>query len=349
MAKPMAERKQLLIVDDTEIDRIILKSILNEEFVVHEANSGSMAFEYITKMRETLDAILMDISMPNIDGFDVLKFMRDKGVYDVPVFLITAEPTRENVEKALQFGVDEFISKPFEKEDLLRRLRSRLGVTPVYDPEKDDMNVTLEYISDLEAFYKSYMQNFGKTDTRCRVMVDLMRILLNKYSHYKGVDIGNETVELVSRAAYFCDIGEILIPDKRLQALIGQSATEEGGANLDHNVLGYNIIRLNRAKECGFFVEICSSMCLRHHERWDGKGYPDGIVGKNNSIYNQMARLMDAFEQRRSKFYGSSATPVKFVIKRLLNDDPGMVSQTVYDLLDDCEMEIMDYFLKNKV
>ena len=343
MARPQAEKKQLLIVDDTDIDRTILKSILNEEFIVHEANSGSMAFEFITRMREALDAILLDISMPNIDGFDVLKFMRDKGMNDIPVFLITAEPTRENVEKALAFEVDEFIGKPFEKNDLLRRLRSRLGVTPVYDPEKDDMTITKEYISDLEAFYQAYMKNFGKNDDHCRVMVDLMKILLTKYSHSKGVELDNNSIELISRAAYFCDIGEILIPDKRLQALIGQD-----GANFDHNLMGYNLVRLNRAKECSFFVEICSSMCLRHHERWDGKGFPDGIVGKNNSIYNQIARLLDTFEQRRSKFGGGSS-PVKFLIKRLLSDAEGMVSKPVIELMEESEAEIVDYFMRNKV
>lgn len=343
------EKKQLLIVDDTEIDRIILKSILSEEYAIHEAVSGSMAIEYISKINEQLDAILLDVSMPNIDGFDVLKFMRDKGIVDIPVFLITAEPTRDKVERALLFNVDEFIGKPFDKEDLLRRLRSRLGVIPVFDPAKDDINMTREYIADLEEFYRTYLGNFGKSDIRCRVMVDLMRILLNKYNHNtKGRELDSESIELISKAAYFCDIGEILIPDKRLQAIIGTAATPEGGAMLNHTLLGSKIIRLNRAKECSFFVEVCASMCLRHHERYDGEGYPDGIVGKNNSIYNQLCRLVDTFEQRRSKFYGSSATPVKFVIKRLLNDDPGMVSEEVYDLLDDCELEIVDYFLKNK-
>lgn len=344
------DKKQLLIVDDTEIDRVILKSILSDDYAVHEAVSGSMAFEYITRIREQLDGILLDISMPNINGFDVLQFMREKEINEIPVFLITSEPTRENVMKALEYGISEFIIKPFVRDDLLRRLRSRLGVIPVYDPEVDNIKVTREYITDLQVLYKTYLTNMGKSDTRYRVMTDLMQILLTKYNHStKGTELNSDSIELISKAAYFCDIGEILIPDRRLQAIIGQAAPGEGEGNLNHNILGSNLIRLNRAKECNFFVEICSSMCLRHHERFDGEGYPDGIRGKNNSIYNQMCRLLDAFEQRRSKFYGNSAMPVKFVIKRLLNDDPGMVSPKVYDLLDDCEIEIVDYFRKAKL
>ena len=166
------ERKRLLIVDDSEIDRIILKSILSKDFEVLEANSGNMAFEYITTQSDRLDAILLDIAMPHIDGFDVLKFMEDKGITTIPVFLVTAEPTRDNVERAMQYHIAEFIGKPFDQEDVLRRLRSRLGMTPEYNLKSEDLKETWAYISDLEAVYKSYLTNFGKDDTHYANMVD---------------------------------------------------------------------------------------------------------------------------------------------------------------------------------
>lgn len=336
------ERKHLLIVDDTEIDRIILKSILCTEFEVTEANSGNSAFEYITMQKDRLDAILLDISMPHIDGFDVLQLMKDKKIEGIPVFLVTAEPTRANVERALQYSVAEFIGKPFDKDDVLRRLRSRLGVLPKYDPQKGQMQETLKYIADLEGFYKSYLANFGKNDSHYKVMEDLMTILLNCYSrNSRGPRLEEDAVKLISKAAYFCDIGEIIIPDKRLQMLSGKAPQE---MHRYHTEFGANLIRLNRSEKCSFFVEVCASMCLHHHERFDGGGYPDHIVGKNNSIYNQLCRLVDEFEQRRSKFYGDKAKPVSFVIKRLINDDTGMVSPEVYSILEDCEKQIFNYF-----
>ena len=87
-------------------------------------------------------------------------------------------------------------------------------------------------------------------------------------------------------------------------------------------------------------------MCLHHHERYDGQGYPDGLAGENNSVYNQMCRIVDEFEGMRSKFYGEKSKPVKPVLKRLLNDDGGMVSPKIYSLLEDCEPQIIDYFMK---
>lgn len=342
------ERKRLLIVDDMDIDRIILKSILCRDFEVLEANSGNMAFEYITTRGDQLDAILLDIGMPHIDGFDVLQFMADKHVDHIPVFLVTAEPTMDNVKKAVQYQIAEFIGKPFDREDILRRLRSRLGVIPEYDLKNDDLQSTWAYISDLEELYKKYLSNYDRDDSRYRIMSDLMRILLTQYNkRQRDIKLNAESIELISKAAYFCDIGEMFIPDKRLQIMSGHTQLQDLQQN--HTLFGANLIRLNRAKNCEYFVEICSSMCLHHHERWDGKGYPDRLIENNNSIFNQMCRLVDEFEQLRSKFYGDKARPVKFVIRRLVNDSPGMVNPKINALLEDCEQLFIDYFMKKVV
>ena len=340
------ERKQLLIVDDTEIDRMILKSILSADFDVLEANGGNMAFEYITTRGDQLDAILLDLAMPHIDGFDVLRFIADKQMTHIPVFLITAEPTRDNVERALQFNIAEFIGKPYDREDILRRLRSRLGVIPEYNLKNEDLKDTWAYISDLENIYKAYLSNFGKDDSHYQIMSDLMRILLVNYNKTtRELRMNNDAVELVSKAAYFCDIGEMLIPDKRLQMMaVGQSSSQD--LQTAHTLLGSNLVHLNRSKSCEYFVEICASMCLHHHERFDGKGYPDGLEGKNNSVFNQLCRLVDEFDQMRSKFFGDKARPVKFVVKRLTGDNNEMVDGKLYALLEDCEPQIIDYFMK---
>ncbi len=341
------ERKRLLIVDDTEIDRIILKSILSSEFDLMEANSGNLAFEYITERRELLDAILLDISMPHIDGFDVLQFMKDKNMDDIPVFLVTAEPTLANVERALQFNVEEFITKPFDKDDILRRLHSRLGVLPTFSMHKLQFAETDKYIADLKALYKNYLSNAGKTDTHCQIMSDLMEILLGAYSRSsRGVKLTEGNIRVISQAAYFCDIGEMMVPDKRLQALTGR--TESKDQQKRHTEFGAALVRLNRSQDCAYFVDVCSSMCLHHHERWDGKGYPHRTKGKTNSIYTQPSHLVDVLDTRRPRLYGNSAKSVTPIIRRLLNDNDEMVSPEVYSLLEDCEKQIFDYFMKRE-
>lgn len=341
----MAERKQLLIVDDTEIDRIILKSILATDFGIMEANGGNEAFEYLTTRSDQIDAILLDISMPHIDGFDVLRFMEDKGIRNIPVFLVTAEPTRDNVEKALQHNIAEFIGKPFERDDVLRRLRSRLGITPAYNLSKEDLKETKVYISDLKTFYGRYLANFGKNDAHYAVMVDLMQILLTQYNRgLRDSKMSQDAIELVSQAVYFCDIGEMIIPDQRLQALAGHEASQALQKN--HTVYGSDFIRLNHSKSCEYFVEVCAGMCLHHHERYDGKGYPNGLYGDNNSIFNQLCGLVDEFETLRSKFYGDKVRSAKFMIKRLADKEDGRVSPAIASLLENSEQLIVSYFTK---
>ena len=124
-----------------------------------------------------------------------------------------------------------------------------------------------------------------------------------------------ENVDLISRAAYFCDIGEMFIPDKMSQIMAGYTDTQD--IQHTHTILGANLIRLNRSKNCSYFVELCAGMCLHHHERFDGQGYPYHIMGYNNSIYNQMCRLCDEFDNMRSKFYGSNVKPRVIMWKRL--------------------------------
>lgn len=339
------DRKRLLIVDDSDIDRIMLKSILCREFDLLEAASGNAAFEHVTNKDSQIDGMLLDITMPNIDGFDVLKFMADKGVNNIPVFLVTAEPTRENVEKAIQYNISDFIGKPFNREDVLRRVRSKLGLIPDFNVSAEDMKATEAFISELEIVYNQYLKNFNKESNHHKVMVDLMSILLSNYSKtLRDSKLTPDSIRLISKAAYFCDIGEMLIPDRRLQALALNMEVQDLHRN--HPALGASLIRLNRDKCCEYFVEVCSSMCLHHHERYDGTGYPDGLLEENNSVYNQMCRLVDEFETMRSKFYGDKSKPVKFVIRRLVNDNPGMIMPVLYYLLEDCEQQIIDYFMK---
>lgn len=109
-------------------------------------------------------------------------------------------------------------------------------------------------------------------------------------------------------------------------------------------------INWEKVKKAGIeFVEVCSSMCLHHHERFDGKGYPHGITGKNNSIFNQMCKLVDEFVKKRGMFYGSDVKPIKYIMRRLINDDAGMVSKEVYSVFDDCEPMVVSYFLKKDI
>ncbi len=143
--------KKVLIVDDSETDREILKSIVGTKYAVIEAANGYIALEILLKSAIQVDLILLDVSMPVLDGFDVLRIMREKKLDDIPVFLITAEATKDNVEKAAPFRISEFIAKPFDRREIMRRLAAKLETTGLREDDDflaDILNGSLDGILD---------------------------------------------------------------------------------------------------------------------------------------------------------------------------------------------------------
>lgn len=337
------DMKKVLIVDDNMVDRTILKAMLEKTFEVIEADSGNKAFEHISTKGGELDAILLDLSMPHIDGFDVLNFMREKGIDEIPVFVVTTEGTKQNVMKAFQYNISGFIKKPFAREDVLERLRSRVGVIPEYDLTKEELLETMNYIDDLKIVYKAYLSNFEKSDIRYKRRSDLMKIMLETYSNMEGgKELNPDSIDLISKAAYFCDIGEMMIPEGRKESRSNASKNQEMEER--HTILGSDLIRLNKSRACRYFVEVCASMCLHHHERYDGGGYPYRIKGKRNAIYNQICRVLDELEEKRSKFYDDNAKSIKVIISHVVTDGMSLAGEEVYELLKECEPQIIRYY-----
>ena len=336
--------KKILIVDDSEIDREVLKNILYDDFDIMEADSGYAALEIILKQKDVLDAILLDISMPVLSGFDVLKLMRENRVTKIPVFLISAEANEGNIKKAAYYNITEFIVKPFDRDEVLKRIRLKLGVITDYSLSDEDVEATYKFISQLEAVYNGYMANYEMDNSHCTRMVELMRIMLNNYAKISKSEMLDRTqIDLISKAAYFCDIGYMAVPSKTLRA------TAQGEVESDqykkHVTLGSNIIRLNFSSKCRYFVEVCSDMCVHHHERYDGKGYPHKLVGNNNLIYTQICGLIEKFDQLFYKYREHNELQFEFVAGGLAKDK-GAVSQEVFSLLTGSKTDIVKYYQK---
>lgn len=335
----VGKNKTLLIVDDSEIDREILKNIVSSEFNVIEADGSYPALEIILNKTSSPDAILLDVSMPVMDGFGMLQVMKDNFI-NIPVFLVTAEATRDNVEKATQFNVTDFIRKPFERADVLRRLRMKLGIVSDYNLTTADIEETLSYISDLKQLYDCYMVNSGQNSGHYKRIADLMRILLNEYAVAAGKpELDRTHIEIISNAGYFCDIGNMIVSSKYTKP-IKQEEMEKDGS---HAILGANIIQLNYSPNCEYFVQICSDICMHHHERYDGKGFPHKILGDNNLVYTQICRLADKFDSLFFKYSEHSEAQFEYAVKELSQDE-GDVSMAVFALLSNCKWDIICYY-----
>lgn len=343
----MEKLKRILIVDDSEIDREILKSIFANEFDIIEADNGYSALEIILNKKEHLDAVLLDVSMPVLDGLSVLRLLREENFDNVPVFMITAEATKDNIEKASQYNISEFIRKPFDRDEILKRVRLKLGVMTKHSLTDVDIAETKRYITALTTIYDRYLNNFTEEKERNERRSDLMKLLLKNYSAAKGKETDDARIDIISKAAYFCNIGNMLIPNppSDTEAVNGKMNSE---AYQQHTVIGAELIQLNYSEHCKYFVQICADMCLHHHERYDGKGFPHGIYGNNNSVPTQMCGLLDRFDALFFRYREHNKIQFDFVVGELGKDN-GAFSPEVLALLANSRFDILAYYNKNYI
>lgn len=335
--------KKILIVDDSEIDREVLKSILENEFELLEADNGYSALDIILEQKEHVDAVLLDVSMPFLDGLSVLRILRENNLDDVAVFMITAEATKDNIEKASQYRIAEFIKKPFDREDILNRVRSKLGVIPKMNLTKADIEETRMYMAALERIYDRYLFLAGKNKGRDERRAHFMKILLEKYSaKEKEAEMDKFQIEMLSKAAYLCNIGDMLLPD------IPEEEKADSYIYQQHTSLGADIIQLNSSKHCRRFVQLCADICLHHHERYDGKGYPQGIYGNNISIYARMCGVLERFDDLFYNYSRHNELQFDYVINQL-RSDTGFAGEEVLSLLVASGHDIINYYSKNNI
>lgn len=332
----MNQNNTILIVDDVEVDREILKSILGDYFSVIEAPDGKKALEIIKEKGGTLRAVMLDIVMPNFDGFSVLESIKsNKELSGLPVFLITSEATRDNVSKAMQFNVAGIIRKPFDRETILHHLSQCVTNIPLQLGTPEILE-TRKYIKQLELLYNTYLDSFGKDSEHWLHVVELMKILLQHYAEAEpnsGLD--ENSIEVISKASYFCNIGEMVC-----QKILRKNG---GFSDGDHTFHGANIVRLNYSFKCSFFVSVCSEMCLQHHERFDGMGFPNKLAGDKISLYARMVRLCEDFDETLFHFGQKNIARFDFVVQ-MLNEDAGAYDNNLLWLLNDSKKDIAEFY-----
>lgn len=343
----MEDIKRILIVDDSEIDREVLRNMLDGEFEVSEASSGYSALDIILEKKEEFDAVLLDISMPFYDGISVLRALRESHLQDIQVFMITAEATKENIEKVSQYNIADFIKKPFDRNEVLKRLKAKLGVEDTVVLTRADIDQTRKYIADLEYIYERYLNLTGQNNKKDARRSYLMRVMLEKaFEKRPGAEkMDDFQIEMICKAAYLCNIGNMLVHN--IPTDTGQKDEgKESNIYQQHTEMGSYLLRLNYSKRCRRFVDICAEICLHHHERLDGKGFPHGIHGNNNSIYAQMCGLLERFEELFIGYHRHNATQFDYVMNQL-EEDIGFVSNKVLLLLMESKAEIVDFYNEN--
>ena len=342
------EKKRILIADDSFIDREILHHILENYFEITDAKNGYEALDILTKKEVKFDAMLLDVVMPLIDGFSVLQLMQNNGLTGLPIIMMTAEATKENVRRAAEFGITSFVSKPFDGEMVLEKVHTLLDIEPrntnVYSgPLKEfDINDTNIFIGRLTGVYKDYLKNKGVSDEKFKRVSELTRILITEYgSQFVGDEYEPAKINMITTAAYFYNIGYMTIPDRCID--FPKKNESDYRMFQKHTTAGARFVRMNTAASCAYFTAVCSDICMYHHERADGTGFPHQLTAEETPIHAQICAFAMQFDEIFCKLDDFTRQNFNIAISQLAVDT-GAFSEEIYKLARECKGTITDFY-----
>lgn len=295
----MKRRNQILVVDDMEINRIILCELFKNDFNTLEADNGLKALEIIKEHKDTIAAILLDIIMPVMDGFQLMEILQKNGILKkIPVILITADTFKENEIKGLTLGASDIIMKPFDPHIVKKRVENSIELYQ-YKNHLENMVIhqmkklteTNNFIIDALSTVIEYRNlESGQHIKRIRVFTKtLLNEVANEYPEY---ELTANTINTISSASAMHDIGKIAIPDSVLLKP-GKLTDEEFEIMKTHTTKGCEILKAFHHMENKLYLKYCYEICRHHHERWNGKGYPDGLSGDEIPLCAQVVSIAD--------------------------------------------------------
>lgn len=336
----MEPKQKILIVDDSEINRAMLKEILGEGYEYLEAENGLRAIE-ILRRRTDIALVLLDLIMPEMDGFDVLRVMQCYAWQEeIPVIVISAAEDTRSVERAYDMGVADYIRRPFERVMVLRRVKNalmlyakqkrltRLVTDQVYEKEHNGV-LMISILSHVVEFRNS---ESGLHVLHIRTLTDLLlHRLVQKTDRYQ---LDESDIALISTASALHDIGKIVIPEEILNKP-GRLTAEEFAIIKNHTVAGAQMLQdLGQAiARDEPLLQVAHAICRWHHERWDGNGYPDRLKGDEIPIAAQVVALADVYDALTSERCYKHAYDHDTALRMILNGECGAFNPLLLDCL----------------
>ena len=312
------ERDVILIVDDIEINRMILREILQDDYQIIEAASGSEAFELLYEENVAPTVVLLDIMMPDIDGFQVLEQMKKQSdTKNIPVLFITAADSEETESRGLKAGAADYVTKPFNHDVVrarvdnhinLARYRHRLEqlvakkaaeVTKTYEQTLEILATIIEY-RNLES---------GAHIRRTTLLTECMIAKMLDNERFRPLLLAENVFSLIKASALH-DIGKIGISDSILLKP-GKLTPEEFDVIKTHTSIGSQIIEniASTLPDNDMYLKYANDICHFHHERWDGNGYPTGLKGEDIPLSARIISVVDVYDALVSPRCYKSAYP----------------------------------------
>ncbi len=323
------EIQKILIVDDSEMNRSILADMLGDEYDILEAEDGVQAVDVLRKQAAQLSLVLLDIVMPRLDGFGVLAAMNEQGwINDVPVIMVSAETRTAQVERAYELGVTDFIMRPFDALIVRRRV---VNTILLYAKQKrliglvEDQIYEKEQRSSLMIDILSHVVEFRNGESGLHILhVRTLTELFLGYllQHTDAYHLTAQDITRISTASALHDIGKIAI-DERILNKPGRLTPAEFSVMKTHAAIGAAMLKDLPIYQDEPLIQTAYEICRWHHERWDGRGYPDGLAGDDIPVAAQVVALADVYDALTSERVYKTAIPHETAVEMILNGQCG--------------------------
>ncbi len=362
----MDEKKNILVVDDLEMNRYILSEIFSDYANIIEAEDGQQAIEHIKKYGKDLTIILLDIVMPVLDGFGVFEFLKEAGFEEIiPVVMITSDISYETEKKGYDYKAADIIIKPFNSTIVRRRI---INIIELYE-YKRNLEITVE-----QQMKKLQEQNYelavknkeldeyqdSMTETLSNILEfrnnesgghvkrikDYTRILANTIMDtYPEYGLTPEKIDLIVSASAMHDIGKISISDEILLKP-GKLTEAEYEIMKTHTLLGCDIIESFDFIKDKKIYDYTYDICRHHHERIDGTGYPDGLSGDELSIAAQIVSVADVYDALVSSRCYKNAYAHDDAVSMIKNGECGSFSKKILHCFSLCQYKFKVIFME---
>ena len=348
LEKLLQEKTQILLVDDSKMNRMLLREILGDGYRILEAENGQECLETLRAEAGNIALVLLDINMPGMDGFEVLKAMNaNHTIEDTPVIMISSEDSDAAIRRSYELGASDYVNRPFDARIVYRRVsntiklyaKQRRLVQMVSDQIRARENNTDMLVGVLSHIVEFRNGESGAHVRHIRIITELLlRRLLEISSRYS---ITAEQQDMIPLASSLHDIGKIGIDEKVLNKP-GKLTPEEFEVMKTHSMLGAKMLHdLDNFAEQPL-LQTAYEIARWHHERWDGRGYPDGLKGDEIPISAQLVSLADVYDALTSERCYKKAFSHEKAVQMILNGECGAFNPLLLQCLTDIQADLKE-------
>ena len=349
----LEEKPTILLVDDAMMNRMVLTGILGEDYHILEAGNGERCLELLRANAGQIALVLLDINMPVMDGFEVLRTMNtNHTIEDVPVIMISSDDSEEAIRKAYELGASDYVNRPFDAKIVYRRVantiklyaKQRRLVQMVSDQiraREKNTDVLVGVLSQIVEFRNG---ESGSHVRHIRVITEtLLHRLMELTDRY---ELTPEQQDNIALASALHDIGKIGI-DEAILNKPGKLTAEEFAVIKTHSMLGAEMLHKTENFAEQPLLQTAYEIARWHHERWDGRGYPDGLKGDDIPISAQLVSMADVYDALTSERCYKKAFPHETAVQMITDGECGafnpLLTQCLLDVQGELKQEILQW------